>query len=345
MDAKDIVYMYDSYLLNLKYGHGYDERIHAIQSALSIIGYHEEFQNGIEFGYYTPKFEEIIQSFKYKYSIGTSGNLDIITWAVIVEKLIKEWKCTIYVVDGKVVLSKLDEALEKERLDKIIDMIFGSDSSNMPSYDVDYGNSGSSNSNNNGNNGSSNGGIAGGEAWPGVDLDYSGNAWDSNNSNNSNINNNLGYNINGEYTSINKIINANYPYTPEEVQGPHRPDTGTAHGSERNYKYISLMLTNTMTDDQLEKHYTWKSEPTPETIGLFGGAFDKVANLPFFHPARIGALRKSLFDITIVYGSDGAMARKIIGVTPISVATEVNASGDPVYDVYEFIAQDIVYNK
>lgn len=32
-------------------------------------------------------------------------------------------------------------------------------------------------------------------------------------------------------------------------------------------------------------------------------------------------------------------------VTPISVYQEMDASGEPIYDIYEFVAKDVVYNN
>jgi hypothetical protein len=62
-------------------------------------------------------------------------------------------------------------------------------------------------------------------------------------------------------------------------------------------------------------------------------------------PSNIKQLRRSRFDVTIVYGAKGETARKILDVTPIAVTQEMNASGEPIYDVYEFVGRDVVYSN
>ncbi|MCC0781732.1 hypothetical protein IR152_01005 [Clostridioides sp. ES-S-0108-01] len=61
-----------------------------------------------------------------------------------------------------------------------------------------------------------------------------------------------------------------------------------------------------------------------------------------FNPNNINTLRKSNFSISLIYGEKKEKYRKIIGVTPISVIQEIDTTGNPVYDIYEFIAKDVI---
>ncbi|MER0278671.1 hypothetical protein ABRY18_00645 [Clostridioides difficile] len=61
-----------------------------------------------------------------------------------------------------------------------------------------------------------------------------------------------------------------------------------------------------------------------------------------FNPNNINTLKKSKFSISLIYGDKKEKYRKIIGVSPISVSQEIDTTGNPVYDIYEFIAKDVI---
>jgi hypothetical protein len=53
-------------------------------------------------------------------------------------------------------------------------------------------------------------------------------------------------------------------------------------------------------------------------------------------------MRKTDFDITIRYGANEQLEKTIKRVKLRSVSQEIDASGNPVFDVFEFIAQDLI---
>ncbi|MCC0638961.1 MULTISPECIES: hypothetical protein [unclassified Clostridioides] len=63
---------------------------------------------------------------------------------------------------------------------------------------------------------------------------------------------------------------------------------------------------------------------------------------PFFNPNNINTLRKNNFSISLIYGDKKEKYRKIIGVSPVSVSQEIDTTGNPIYDIYEFIAKDVI---
>lgn len=63
---------------------------------------------------------------------------------------------------------------------------------------------------------------------------------------------------------------------------------------------------------------------------------------PSFNPNNINTLRKNNFSISLIYGEKKEKYRKIIGVSPVSVSQEIDTTGNPIYDIYEFIAKDVI---
>lgn len=135
-----------------------------------------------------------------------------------------------------------------------------------------------------------------------------------------------------------------YNYNIEGSQSWHsdRVDYYTAGSSNKDYDYIYNLFANSVYEGALRTDPLWSSA-SDTNVGHYNRSFEKVTQKPFFSPGNIGKLRGSKFDITIVYGAKGENARKIVEVTPISVTQEFDASGEPIYDLYEFIAKDVVY--
>lgn len=327
----DMLFLYDEELASLKYGDGYNKKLHALQIALSLLGVFDDESNELIYGYYNSYFESKFEEFKRKNNI-IQGKviIDDNSWYDTVKKFTIEKEASVFLrSNGEFALSTMDAILKKKKLDeigynenlaqvinpqdRIIEKDFEYASGSSKAYMIPSYNEININANT-----TPYSYLTGGSLSYNIKAD---NSFDAN---------------------VLDIIDSPI-YANSTVSTP--PSVSSVEGNSKNYRYISGLLTNRISDANLEKHYTWSDIDNKSDIGSFSGIFDKVANLPFFHPARIGALRNSLFDITVVYGADGNMARKIVGVVPISVATEVDASGEPVYDVYEFIAKDIIYNK
>lgn len=62
---------------------------------------------------------------------------------------------------------------------------------------------------------------------------------------------------------------------------------------------------------------------------------------PYFN-STTNKFKKSKFELKIVYGSDSEKIVKIIDVIPRAESQEIDASGNAIYDVYDFIAKDII---
>lgn len=120
--------------------------------------------------------------------------------------------------------------------------------------------------------------------------------------------------------------------------------------SNRDYDYIYNLLSNTIYEGNVDLSPINVSYSSND-IGKFAGKYGTSNNDTFFSNSgykdpyfsnNVGTLRKSRFDIEIVYGAKGSKSRKILDVIPMSISQEVDASGEPIYDVYEFIARDVV---
>jgi hypothetical protein len=114
---------------------------------------------------------------------------------------------------------------------------------------------------------------------------------------------------------------------------------------QRDYDFIYNLLANTAYSGGGYINPFQESNSTIDTLENYSGSYERSNNKPFFSPDNMSSLRRSKFDMTIVYGAKGKKARKLIKVVPMSVTQEMNASGEPIYDVYEFVARDVVYSE
>ena len=147
----------------------------------------------------------------------------------------------------------------------------------------------------------------------------------------------FGYNIgNGGESWHEKYLATSYPVSNA--------------GSNRDYDYIYNLLANSIYEGNVDTTPVNVSYSN-SNVGKFKGKYGESNNDSFFTTSGYTdpyfssgtmTLRKSKFDIEIVYGAKGNKSRKILDVMPISVSQEVDASGEPIYDIYEFIARDVV---
>ena len=75
---------------------------------------------------------------------------------------------------------------------------------------------------------------------------------------------------------------------------------------------------------------------TPSTINKH------VTEMPFFNDQSAKQLRKSNIDIQISFGANNSMNRTLKNVFMRSVGQQIGANGEPIYDLYEFVARDLV---
>ena len=121
------------------------------------------------------------------------------------------------------------------------------------------------------------------------------------------------------------------------------------------YKYLNKTHTGTLNNDTLEKLYNLSQEAAPTTIG--GDANDNISDStdnsntgdssvlahydPYFDQRNQKRFRKNKQDINIILG-DGTIVKTIKDAYMRSVSVEVDASGNPISEIYEFVARDII---
>ena len=362
---------YDETLKKLSYSKIYNIKVHAVQTALSILDYANITEsvniNTMRYGYYDVNTERMITQFQKDNNLHADGILDNDTWDMIFNKL-AEKKELIIVQTGEKEITPVDmdnyiaflnqEALTHPNLN----------SEKTLQNDKKYPNS------NSGKSFATEGGakfdndlgvdLDGEKTYPNLDVvgpnfgDYT---WDIGYGENSNKTNTWfgGHNLNGSEIFDNLVYNyivaggkyyngVSYSYNlngrnewNEEYITPNYVGE-----SDKDYDFVYNLLSNS-----IYKNWSYDNNPiksnksTEDDIGVYGGSFETSNNKPFFNPSNIDQLRKSKFDITVVYGAKGENARKIKDVTPISVSQQMDASGEPLYDIYEFIARDVVYSS
>ena len=366
----NIAEQYDKTLEKILYNKNYNIKIHAVQTALNLLDYTDIENvnvNTIKYGCYDVNTENMILQFQKDNDIHANGILNYKTWKMIFDKLADE-KDLIIIQTGEKEITPVD-------MDNYIEILSQKElthpnlnSQKTLQNDKQYPNSNSSKSFING--GSANfdndliGNINGQKTHPNLDVigpnfdDY---YWDTTYGENSSKTPSWfgDYNLNG-----NEIFD-NLLYNYIKAGGKYYNSVSYSHNlsgenewneeyitpnyvgaSDKDYDFIYNLLSNS-----IYKNWSYENNPiksaavTENEVGVYGGSFESSTNKPFFHPSNIKQLRKSKFDITIVYGAKGENARKIIDVTPISVSQQMDASGEPLYDIYEFIARDVVYDN
>lgn len=368
---ENLANQYDSYLNNMKYGDSYNVKVHGAQSALNILGYGDTESvnlNTMRYGYYDTNTDCMVSQFQKDHNLNVTGQLDKRTWDGIFSSLLDQKQCIIaktdtsqvsiidldtylaangddskeYIISGK---NTLDDGSSFSNLDSSktlpnssysqFDNSVGDETSNDETvhHNIDTLNPGFSTTkfddsyNKTGEKTTD---------WAGVYNKYGGDVWDS-----------LVYNyiVNGGtyYNGISYGYNLNGPnYWNETTQVPIYNGT-----SDKDYDFIYNLLANSLVNSGVsyDGNPLVVSRSASDGIGEYGGGYDESNNKPFFSPSNIKQLRKSKFDVTIVYGSKGETARKILDVTPIACTQEMDASGNPIFDVYEFVGRDVVYSK
>lgn len=369
---------YESYLRNIKYGDGYDIKIHAIQVALSILGYLNidgVNKNDIYYGYYCVNTETMLKQFQIDAKINITSLVDRVTWNALFDELVKMKSCTIVQLgDRNLSIIGVDSLIEDSLSNKHYDASYSNHGPNFGYLGLNYPTNELSVSPN-GNH---------------IEYDIREVGANSNrlsypvgsnfNSNDYLLNYNIrknnpliddisqflpkgfdtsifygNYNTNGakhfDELVYDYIVGGGKTYTDlnysYNISGGESWNVGYSNyinvpaNLNRDYDHMYNLLANSIYNGNIDTSPLWVSR-TDNNVGKYTGKYSKSSNLPYFNPDNIDELRKSEFDITIVYGAKGYKSRKILNVKPISIAQEVDASGEPVYDIYEFIAKDII---
>jgi len=346
----------------------YDIGIHAIQTALYIQDYNNKSDiniNDLIFGYYDVNTQKMIKKFQTSNNMKPAeGVLNESTWKAIFNGLALTKGVEIDKTGEKeVTIVDSDDFLDRKNVGK----------PNSPSGNENYNNDGNNNKpnsdgginfNNDGNytlsddlNGENYGddlhnyitdirNIRGGDI---IDGYVTGNGG-------------YVYSAPGEYTrygSISSIDPGDYNLLGKKIvvmgsdnltDGNNRwNDTSISslndNDYQKDYDFIYNLLANTACSSGGYINPLQGSNSTTDTLENYSGSYESSNNKPFFSPDNMSSLRRSKFDMTIVYGAKGKKARKLIKVVPMSVTQEMNASGEPIYDVYEFVARDVVYSE
>lgn len=344
---------YTDDLKSLTYGQGYDIRIHALQTTLLILDvkYYDDLNiNDINFGYHCSITESIIKEFQIYNNLIFDGKINLETWNSIFAQLKVLKGCTIIQTGPRNIdVIGSNELLEGTNIngndsntsnssDSNIEISDNSISANIVSDNISYEKN---------SNGKSYLEALNNLSTDGKDTSYF--YYQYNKSNGGKSFDDLVYNY---IVSGGKVYNnASYSYN---INGGESWDYkyitpimfNSSGSANKDYDYIYNLLSNSIYEGNLDLSPMSVSFSNND-IGKFINPFTASTNKPYFSPYaepnfKNDALKNSKFDITIVYGPKGSKARKIIGVTPMAMSQEINASGEPIYDVYEFIAKDVV---
>lgn len=333
-------------LYNLQYGDGYDIRVHAAQVALSILARRTNLLGNINFstvrfGYYDTNTESAIEAFQKATGIYVTKKLDRITYEKLFDVLRGRLNVTILEVgENQLRVSEITKDIadllpdfnypnNNENND---DTLFGDENSNLDFSDDMFGQSDEIN-------------------WGDLDIGE--------------------YNPNGNYNS-NDFLDDYWKHIKEDdaddtftIFTPDFPDFGGGGGSpfrpggngedytdingypstgNENHDFIDNLLSNSIYKGNFdyEKPISWmsKSEMNINVNGFRYDNSDKYGT--FFDSRNSSETRNSGYDITIVYGANSQLAKKIVDIRPRSKSQQIDSSGEAIYDVIEFIAKDVI---
>lgn len=370
----NVAHLYRDYAKNAKYGDGYDVLFHGVQTALTVLGYSNAdgvSRADIKYGYFGVDTESMIKKYQGDKGLKITGKLDNDTFQGIFATLLNE--------KGLVVLRESEDSISLVDVDEYLE---GSKSPNTSFSTGSNGVTVETNTGNTLLSGAAtladslgpsftkpitgildSSLVSSGILDPFKDLMPS---LDGDRFNDLNYGYHSGggkdpfaysYNL---YSGSETLDDLMYDYITSGGRVPGTTSyefnlsggiTGSEYttpdyvgDSDRDYDYIYGLFANSIYDGAVNKASSWASNSDESSIKNYAGGFETSSNLPFFDPSCLSILRQSKFDLTVVYGASGKYARKILEVTPISVTQEFDASGEPIYDVYEFLAKDIVYS-
>lgn len=346
----------------------YDLGIHSIQTALYIQNYNKNADiniNNIVFGYYDIHTEKMIKEFQTSNNLKPAeGVLNESTWNAIFNGLTNNKGVELFITGEQEITIVDSDKIMDNNTNKGQYIVSGSENFNNNEYKNNPNGDNSKNFSSNGDytvNDDLNGENFGNESYNHI-TDVGGSRF--NGAIESYISGDGGYSglgfgkylIDGSMssndpkdykTSGKKVI---VPGGDSLTNGSNRwNDTSISSLNysdyQKDYDFIYNLLGNTAYSGGGYMNKLQSSNSSTDDLGVYSGSYEKSTNKPFFYKDNIDTLRKSKFDITIVYGVKGDKTRKLIGVVPMSVSQEMNASGEPIYDIYEFVAKDVVYNN
>lgn len=367
---------WDKSLLDIKYGDGYDIRIHAVQVALCLLSRRSQLSNLksinlslVKFGYYDVETENAIGTYQYSVGIPKSNKIDKVTYESLFNTLRVELNAIIIqIAEDKLKIQEItSDMLDDEYDSNSDDKIQSSDSENeLNSSGNNYNNfndyyndfisseqlSQSGEEYGSLNNGYNNG-INGGNLF-GTSTGYENNNSFINGYNNEAYIDRFWGSMLEEYDSLFLSTTTNTKSFGSggrlNLTGGRTYETTSIFTNSNNdtsnlgSSYIDTLLSNSIYSDNFDyvKPSTWISN-SAMNINVSGYTYESSKKHDtFFSASNSDVTRKSNYDITIVYGANGQFAKKILGVVHRAKSQQVDSSGEAIFDIIEFIAKDIV---
>lgn len=335
---------WDKSLLTLKYGDGYDVRVHGAQIALCLLARRSQTVGSninsanlslIKFGFYDVETENAIGLFQDSVGLPKSKILDQITYTYLFDLIRTEL--------NSIIVQVAEKRLQiQEVTSDMVDEDYEIDSNSSLVVDDSYNNS---------IFGDSTSATAGSyydeqsdeerEALDirAIDNDFFDKFWGAMSQNYDSVflsatNNTRSFGSGGSFNlsgGSTDSFNGRYKNTSSDSDD---------YGSN----YIDSLLSNSIYSGNYDytKPSSWVSNSSM-SINVDGYSYESSEkHKTFFSSQNSSTTRKSNYDITVVYGANGQFAKKILGVVHRSRTQQVDSSGEAIFDVIEFIAKDII---
>lgn len=328
---------WDESLNHLSYGDGYDIRVHGVQVALSVLARRSRLLGhklkdinftASRFGSYDVKTEDAIKLYQIATGIPDDGILNRLTFEGIFLSLRNELGVTVVEVEtNKLRICEIT----KELIDEFpnledTDMGDGIDDDGLLDDDSIGNNDGSDSILDDGL-----GGISVGE-YP--NYNSKGDYW---------FPDSFWHNMTG-YGKGEDMFALFTPKFPNFGGEDYTPGRGYSKTGDHSNDFINDLLANSIYEGNFDysKPLSWVSN-SQMNINVDGFRYETSSKYDtFFSKKNTGETRGSDFEITIVYGANGQFAKKLINLIPRARSQQLDASGEALYDVIEFVAKDII---
>lgn len=353
---------WDESLANVKYGEGYDIRLHAAQVALNVIDRRSQVTgarmneinfSSVKFGYYDVHTEQALREFQLAVGIPTTGVLDKLTYQYLFMVLRRE--LNVVIVETKNKTLKIYE-ITKDMEGLLPEYDFGTNESDddfngsgedegsswLPNFGFNWGDDGGYNDD------------------PYKDLNYKDwntsymdGFWDSlkdkvddffgiGTGKTPDLGNG-GMSWNGNWNTGSKP-DGSWDGNWNTGGGPSHPSVVPPSNNGGGVTFVDGLLANSIYKGNFDysKPVSWVSKSQMD-INVDGYQYENSEKYDtFFSAKNTSDTRKSNYDITIVYGPNGRFAKKIVDVRPRGKSQQVDASGEAIFEVIDFIAKDII---
>lgn len=355
VEFKDI---YEDYLKKICYESPKDIKINALQTALLLLKVDKDNLNKIKLGYWCPITEKCFDMFRSDKHIKKSVGIDKKTWTSLFEEV--EKKCNIKMLYSKnsnsIILENVDKYYENQKEIENIDnrMFFTNDNV----YNINSGKTIEYPQRHL---------INYGEDWSNYippQLTTKGNKTigvsDRAFSNygkyflNQDINpNNTGGSFFGVVNhemidSVGKehMDGPSYTISSSGIEfGDKYLDHNGMQDVDLDYDFAYNLLANSIYsgNQDVKNHEKWYSYLDDDGEIKVVNLKESNKNEAFFNNKKSEMFKRRNFDISIKYGVANSDIIKIIkNIIPRNITQEVNASGEPIFEVVEFIAQDVL---